>query len=190
MSSHHIVREDQEPALILANWHELGETLLHELLEWSPTVVVPAEQAYELAARQTKIDIAIGRADPLSLQDTVRFIQTDEPFVDAVVRHLAASGYTAAYLASTDTPPARLLAYLPGMTVTLFSNGIRYYPVRSGFAKWKPAGELVYMESTAGVEYAGLAQIGPKEFRTTDDGFFTLSFPDEYLVIGEGFKTH
>lgn len=186
MSSHHIVREGQEPALILADWHQLGENLLHELLEWSPTVIVPSEHAYELIARQTKIDIAIGHKAPPILQDTVQFIQTAGPFADTAVAHLATLGYSAAYLACAHTDPATLLSYMPGVTVTLFSNGMRYYPVRSGFAKWKLAGETVYV-SEESVDQAGLDKIGTNTYQTNEDGIFKLSFPHEYVVVGETF---
>ena len=40
MSSHHIVRDDQEPALIIANGAACSIELLGQLLEWSPLVVV------------------------------------------------------------------------------------------------------------------------------------------------------
>ena len=40
MSSHHIVRDDQAPALIIANGEACSEELLGQLLEWSPTVIV------------------------------------------------------------------------------------------------------------------------------------------------------
>ena len=40
MSSHHIIRDKQEPALIIANGEECSMDLLEQLLEWSPTVVV------------------------------------------------------------------------------------------------------------------------------------------------------
>jgi thiamine pyrophosphokinase len=35
MSSHHIVRDDQEPALIIANGAACSAELLGQLLEWS-----------------------------------------------------------------------------------------------------------------------------------------------------------
>jgi len=47
MSSHHIVREKQEPALIIANGEACSTELLNQLLEWSPFVVV-LDGAYEL----------------------------------------------------------------------------------------------------------------------------------------------
>ncbi len=185
MSSHHIVREGQEPALILAHWQELDEALLGELLEWSPVVVVPSEDADELIARQTKVDIVIGRETCSLKQDTIQFIQTTAPFVNIALQHLAIKGHTSAYLASSNTTPQSLLAYMPEMIVTLFSNGMRYYPVRSGFTKWKPVNEMIYMESNENVAYKGLDKVSENVYRTTADGFFTLTFPMPYLVIGE-----
>ena len=40
MSSHHIARDDQEPALIIANGEMCSQELLGQLLEWSPLVIV------------------------------------------------------------------------------------------------------------------------------------------------------
>jgi|GEM_PF-717756 len=185
MSSHHIVKEGQEPALIVADWQEVDEAVLGELLEWSPVVVVPSEHADELIARQTKVDIAIGREALAFTQDTIQFIQTTAPFVDTAIRHLATKGHTAAYLTSSDTAPQSLLAYVPDIVVTLFSEGMRYYPVRSGFTKWQPAGESIYISPDEEVVCKGLEKVGQNTYRTTADGFFSLSFPMKYLVIGE-----
>ncbi|MCL9808448.1 thiamine diphosphokinase [Flavobacterium luminosum] len=63
MSSHHIVRDDQEPALIIANGAECSKELLGQLLEWSPFVVVldsAIERVFELGI---KIDVLLGDFD-------------------------------------------------------------------------------------------------------------------------------
>lgn len=190
MSSHHIVREDQEPALILADLADLDEGLLDQLLEWSPTVVVSSEWAPALIAKQIKVDIVIGTRDPRHLQDTIRFIPSEQPFVDAAVEFLADRGYQAAYLVSSHTPPKALLAYLPRVMVTLFTQGVRYYPVRSGFSKWKPAGEILFFSDAEAVRHTGLTPIGENQFRTTRDGLFRLDFSLPYLIIGERYSPH
>lgn len=59
MSSHHFVKEEQEPALIIADASALSFEKLQELLEWSPTVIV-MEPALEAAlAWGFKIDAAV-----------------------------------------------------------------------------------------------------------------------------------
>ena len=63
MSSHHIVRDDQEPALIIANGAACSDELLGQLLEWSPLVVVldsAMERVVELAI---KVDVLLGDFD-------------------------------------------------------------------------------------------------------------------------------
>ncbi len=63
MSSHHIVRDDQEPALIIANGASCSSELLGQLLEWSPLVIVldsAIERVFELGI---KVDVLIGDFD-------------------------------------------------------------------------------------------------------------------------------
>ncbi len=63
MSSHHIVRDDQEPALIIANGQECSIELLHQLLEWSPFVIVldaAIERVFNLGI---KVDVLLGDFD-------------------------------------------------------------------------------------------------------------------------------
>src|ERR1700722_2163434 len=56
MSSHHIVREKQEPALLVLGLDDFPDELLGQLLEWSPTVIATADTAEILSSRQIKID--------------------------------------------------------------------------------------------------------------------------------------
>ena len=63
MSSHHIVRDDQEPALIIANGASCCSELLGQLLEWSPLVIVldsAIERVFELGI---KVDVLLGDFD-------------------------------------------------------------------------------------------------------------------------------
>ena len=48
MSSHHIVREKQEPALLILSLEGFEYENLGQILEWSPTVIVQQE-IYEIA---------------------------------------------------------------------------------------------------------------------------------------------
>jgi thiamine pyrophosphokinase len=68
MSSHHIVREKQEPALIIANGEACSTELLNQLLEWSPFVVV-LDGAYERVQNLgIKIDVILGDFDRIDFQ--------------------------------------------------------------------------------------------------------------------------
>lgn len=63
MSSHHIVRDDQEPALIIANGAACSQDLMNQLLEWSPYIVVLDEAIERVIALNIKVDVLIGDFD-------------------------------------------------------------------------------------------------------------------------------
>ena len=63
MSSHHIVRDDQEPALIIANGAECSKELLGQLLEWSPIVIVLDNAMERVVNLGIKVDVLLGDFD-------------------------------------------------------------------------------------------------------------------------------
>lgn len=63
MSSHHIVRDDQEPALIIANGAACSEELMGQLLEWSPLVIVLDSAIERVLDLGIKVDVLLGDFD-------------------------------------------------------------------------------------------------------------------------------
>ena len=63
MSSHHIVRDDQEPALIIANGASCSEELMGQLLEWSPLVIVLDSAIERVLELGIKVDVLLGDFD-------------------------------------------------------------------------------------------------------------------------------
>ncbi len=63
MSSHHIVRDDQEPALIIANGASCNNELLGQLLEWSPFVIVLDSAIERVLELGIKVDVLLGDFD-------------------------------------------------------------------------------------------------------------------------------
>jgi thiamine pyrophosphokinase len=63
MSSHHIVRDDQEPALIIANGAACNPELLGQLLEWSPLVIVLDSAIERVVDLGIKVDVLLGDFD-------------------------------------------------------------------------------------------------------------------------------
>lgn len=63
MSSHHIVRDDQEPALIIANGAACNAELLGQLLEWSPIVIVLDSAIERVLPLGIKVDVLLGDFD-------------------------------------------------------------------------------------------------------------------------------
>lgn len=63
MSSHHIIRDKQEPALIIANGEACSIDLLEQLLEWSPTVIVLDGALERVVELGIKVDVWLGDFD-------------------------------------------------------------------------------------------------------------------------------
>jgi len=85
MSSHHIVRDDQEPALIIANGAACSEELLGQLLEWSPLVIVLDSAIERVMKLDIKVDVLLGDFDRgfdpqefITLQHPIAIIHTPD----------------------------------------------------------------------------------------------------------------
>jgi thiamine pyrophosphokinase len=84
MSSHHVVRDKQEPALIIANGEACSISLLHELLEWSPYVVVLDGAMHRVMELGIKVDVLLGDFDRNEIveeeirmqQDSIEIVHT------------------------------------------------------------------------------------------------------------------
>ncbi len=63
MSSHHVIRDEQEPALIIANGESCSFELMGELLEWSPLVVVLDSAIHRVLELNIKVDVLLGDFD-------------------------------------------------------------------------------------------------------------------------------
>lgn len=77
MSSHHIVREGQEPALIIANGEACSNELLGQLLEWSPFVVVLDGAISRVLELGIKVDVLLGDFD--SHNHALEYITAQQP---------------------------------------------------------------------------------------------------------------
>ena len=69
MSSHHIVRLNQEPALIIANGQACSFELLGQLLEWSPFIVVLDGALGRVLDLGIHFDVLLGDFDSLTEND-------------------------------------------------------------------------------------------------------------------------
>ena len=77
MSSHHIVKDEQEPALIIANGESCSEELLNQLLEWNPYILVLDGAINRVKDLGIKIDVLLGDFDSRERNDD--FINSQLP---------------------------------------------------------------------------------------------------------------
>ncbi|NOW94493.1 thiamine diphosphokinase [Mucilaginibacter sp. SG564] len=189
MSSHHIVREKQEPALLVLGLDDFPEELLGQLLEWSPTVITTPDTAEKLNMLGIKVDwvISNNRDEGLVQSDVKLMVPGDNTLATTALNYLIANHYPAVNVIMDEPVLDEMQNYTGKIDLVIFQGDQKIYTVSSGFSKWKPAGEEIrVLNSTKALNYTGLEQTGPDSFRTVEDGFFTLSFEQPFLWLAEG----
>ena len=189
MSSHHIVREKQEPALIILSTQNFEEEYLGQLLEWSPTVLVAENVIEEVQSLGIKIDIIVSRnINYQSSQENVKIIFSESDTLEDGLKHLIAEGYPAVNIISNHFETKDYLFYADLIDLVIFDQDKKIYPIKSGFSKWKSEGEDIYifnLESIQEFSFAGLKKVDPDRFKTEKDGFFSLTFQQPQIFIAE-----
>jgi thiamine pyrophosphokinase len=189
MSSHHIVREKQEPALLVLGLNHFTEEDLGQLLEWSPTLIATPPVAEQLTIYGIKVDIVITSDLKEVSQSDVKMIDPEgKTWLDAALAHLVAQGYPAVNIVTDELDLHAYQAYAEQINLVIFYSQQKIYAVTSGFRKWKPAGEMItVLNSNSPIHTGGLQQTGPQQYQTKADGFFSLKFEEKYLFIAEAY---
>jgi thiamine pyrophosphokinase len=188
MSSHHIVREKQEPALLVLGMDNFEEELLGQLLEWSPTVITTPDTAEKLNSIGIKVDWIVSNGDEVIQQSDVKLIpvNNNSPAVAAML-FLTYNNYPAVNIITDELELDNFLPYAEKINLVIFNAQQKIYPVTSGFSKWKPAGEQIeILNEPNALQYNGLLQnTGEGHYETIGDGFFSLQFEQPFLLIAE-----
>lgn len=188
MSSHHIVREKQEPALLILSLNSFSEELLGQLLEWSPTVITSIAIAEKLNAMGIKVDKVIVDDEQLTaIQSDVKYLSSNgKPLLDTVMNFLISENYAAVNIIAEDEPLHSFEPFVSAINMVILRSERKIYSVSSGFSKWLPAGELIKIQSpVTDLNATGLENISPGLFSTTHDGVFTVRFSEPYIFISE-----
>ena len=187
MSSHHIVREKQEPALLLLSLEGFDDEQLGQLLEWSPTVMATPLVAEQLNAFGIKIDWVVGDDMEIDIQSDVKYLTTGgRPAEIAAFDYLVDKGYPSVNVVTDKFELDQYLPYVSRITLVIFYQQQKIYGIESGFNKWKPAGDTIKIIShPKNLKTQGLTKMDQNIYKTEADGFFTLTFDDNLLFIAE-----
>ncbi|MFT4738509.1 MAG: hypothetical protein ACJAZM_001828 [Cyclobacteriaceae bacterium] len=154
MSSHHIVRDEQEPALLVLDLQSFATEMLGLLLEWSPTVMCGEVGFEQLVQRGIKVDVAIvsesfveSNQEALSLQSPIVVIPSEAKSVLGVgLNHLKRGDHRSVNIVSEVSPESvfhDLEHDSHGLDVTIWKGNERHTRVSKGrFQKWLPKGAI------------------------------------------------
>jgi thiamine pyrophosphokinase len=177
MSSHHFVKENQEPALIIANGEACSDELLGQLLEWSPFVVVLDGALPRVLERGIRMDAVLGDFDscpdpaallaaygPVELLHTPDQEQTD---LEKAIAWLIDKNHHACNIVwatgrradHTFNNLITLARFAGQIDMVLWDDHSRVFPLRKSFKKWYPAGfpvSLLPLPGAQGIRTANL----------------------------------
>lgn len=188
MSSHHIVREKQEPALVITGLDNFEDELLGQLLEWSPTVIVTADTAESMQTYGIKIDWLVANSLPEYItQSDIKLIPTGNgSALTTALKYLTNEGYPSVNIIANEWHLDDYINFADKLDMVIFYNNKKISVIRSGFKKWKPAGERIEFLTVAhNFVYNGLFAESDTAFSTIQDGFIDLNFSDNFLFISE-----
>jgi thiamine pyrophosphokinase len=197
MSSHHIVRDDQEPALIIANGASCSFDLLGQLLEWSPVVVVLDNAIDRVLQLDIKVDVLLGDFDgdfdpeiykekqyPLEIVHTPNQEKTDlEKALDYLVEkgHKAvnivwATGKRADHTLANIT---NIVSYRDKIKIVIIDDHSKIFLLPKRFEKWYTANTPI-----------SLIPVGKVTGITSQNLFYSLQNDDLILGYRSGNSNH
>jgi thiamine pyrophosphokinase len=194
MSSHHIVRDDQEPALIIANGAACHPELLGQLLEWSPLVIVLDHAMERVKDLGIKVDVLLGDFDrdfdsnpfitsqyPIEIVHTPDQDKTDleKAFDYLIERKIPAVNVvwaTGKRADHTITNLTNIVRYRNALKIVILDDHSKIFVLPYHFQKWYMAGtniSLIPVGQVTGIETQNL--VYPLQNDTLTIGYRTGS---------------
>lgn len=177
MSSHHIVRDDQEPALIIANGEACSKELMGQLLEWSPLVIVLDSAIERVLELGIKVDVLLGDFDRgldpnkyLELQYPMEIVYTpdqektdlEKAFDYLIDRKIPAVNVIWATGRRTDhtiTNLTNIVRFRDKLKIVILDDYSKVFLLPYKFEKWYPAAtpiSLIPIGSVKGISTQNL----------------------------------
>lgn len=152
MSSHHFVKEQQEPAVLILETNGISFDAVSPLLEWVPTVLVWQDCVEVVLSWGIKVDVILATQEfqqanyyLLEEQYPVRFLTVSgsQPLEEGL-HYLLASQHKGVHLVGFDHAKLEDLASkIDLLDLTALDGDWKYYPVKEGkFKKWFAASEI------------------------------------------------
>lgn len=193
MSSHHIIRENQEPALVILQAQAIPFDKVQELLEWSPTIVVLASEVGIVLGWGIKIDVVLCPFDEvehwrktLADQYPIKILgsRAEDP-LHLALDYLVSVNTQGVNIMGGDRDHFSLAEKYTTLYIEYFFDDKRWSWIRSGsWEKWLPSSTTLYLWPKA---YWMKAGFDNGVLHVISDGLFKLELPGSFW-IGEDLK--
>ncbi|MET4082363.1 hypothetical protein ABIB40_002321 [Pedobacter sp. UYP30] len=184
MSSHHIVREKQEPALYIDEIGEFEEELLGQLLEWSPTLLVNAKSYDKISSWNIKVDVLVnGKVE--DVQEYTKLINSSTDSLATALSYLQREQFPAVNIITETFDAGRFYGWCDKINVVVFTSTHKYYVISPSFSVWKPAGIIFKVFGNDQLTPTNLKSLENNEYEVISDGFVKFGFTGSTIFIGE-----
>lgn len=198
MSSHHFVREGQEPALLIVD--PLSLMLVEPLLEWAPVVIVSTNAIADVLKWKIKIDVVLSQqdavhahADEIINQGPIEILyyRHNEDIPDVVITFLAQRKCRGVNVIAQASPDVfdRWIPKAREFDISIIDVGTKWSAIQSVFQKWLPKKTELRVRSSPEVSlrYAGLMHETGALFLTEGDGVIFIQ-SDTPFWLGESLE--
>lgn len=196
MSSHHFVKEKQEPAMLIAGEITLDVELTGQLLEWSPVILVHECALPFIKDFNLTIDVIFRETvndETLTLltngQQNFKIVELGLPnnTIESMIKYLINENHESANVLGLKMSEVLTLgSYKNRIDLSFFSYNKKIYPIKDSFRKWMSQGQKVSINATEELEVKGLKKISGSEYSVISDGIVEIKtesdvFLTEYL---------
>lgn len=188
MSSHHFVKDGQEPALIIGNGAECSYSLLKQLMEWCPFIVALDGAYQRLLELQIKPDLVIGDFDSIGEYkedpDTTYLKIDDQETTDLEkgINYLISNDFTDINLVwvtgrrlDHTINNISILCMYPESKIVVYDDNSRAFLLPKHYEKHYPKGDTL-----------SLIPLGKVQSITTENLEFSLQSEDLEIGIRHG----
>ncbi|RYD77823.1 MAG: thiamine pyrophosphokinase [Sphingobacteriales bacterium] len=184
MSSHHIVKEKQEPALYIDELGNFNEELLGQLLEWSPTLLVNGNNYDKIRSLGIKVDVLVNGTETGTQEDT-KFVHGLVDDLMVAINYLYEEKFPAVNVITRKFDLEKFAGFEDKINLVVFTEKAKHYPIKSGFSVWKPAGSEFLIHGNRYMEVTNLTQNEEEVFEVVNDGFVEFTFSGQPIFISE-----
>ncbi|MBP6386484.1 MAG: hypothetical protein KA313_08420 [Pseudarcicella sp.] len=204
MSSHHVVRENQEPALIISSQTDFDTETIGQLLEWSPFTLVIGENIALMQVMGIKVDAlmldAEINADTICQfgVEIIKLENTANNLLEKALDYFIEKGFPAVnivgHLLSEQTMTS-MSSKIGQIKTVLFDADYKLFFLENRYEKWLPAGselQLIPQGRVFSLSIQNGKETTEKDFLeekiniiTTKDGFFTITYKKGILFVNE-----
>lgn len=190
MSSHHFVKEGQEPALVIID--AVNHELAVQVLEWAPHVIVFEKEIDNILLWGIKMDVVITTAahqqsllDKLHTQAPLKLIFSEKTSLQTALDYLIATNQKATVIMVSDVMPLfQLLEGFHGkLSISLLTARIKWSAISSGFyKKWLSIGSILFLHGKSEIDLPpGLRQLND-HYEVTGNGIIELKSKNPFWV--------